>query len=307
MFLSVEDMFVVSSKSRAKMYVVAIAAEAFSFIRNDFDGALLHLFQYPRIRKYHADKYKSNWRMCLSAFYTMFIKCELEAKNQLSTIKSVNFTVMPLYREWASDPYSLAAIWKIEEPDSFFTERTGIGSDIKNEKRRMEFLAGRFLLKYLKEDFPLLNIKPDIHDKPRIDNNDYYFSISHSWPYVAAVVSPYVEAGIDIQCWHPRMQALQNKFLSKAEQRHFHNDPQLITLAWSAKEAVYKWQGRRGVEFIEHLPIEKVEKTDHNLNITIFTQLTSPKQKIIAKSFIEADFSCALVYHAFIFHPFNTQ
>lgn len=61
---------------------------------------------------------------------------------------------MPLFREWSSDKYSLAAIWKIEEPESFFTERTGITSDIKNEKRRMERLAGRFLLKYLKNDFP---------------------------------------------------------------------------------------------------------------------------------------------------------
>ena len=59
----------------------------------------------------------------------------------------------------------MAAIWKIDEPETFFTERTGISSDIKSEKRRMEHLAGRFLLKHLKEDFPLFNIKPDEHDK----------------------------------------------------------------------------------------------------------------------------------------------
>src|ERR1700749_152451 len=95
---------------------------------------------------------------------------------------------MPLYREWSISHHALAAIWKIDEPESFFTERTGIIKDIKNEKRRMEHHAGRFLLKHLKEDFPLLNIVPDVEDKPRIDNNEYYFSISHSWPYVAAVI-----------------------------------------------------------------------------------------------------------------------
>jgi phosphopantetheinyl transferase len=213
---------------------------------------------------------------------------------------------MPLYREWTSDPYSLAAIWKIEEPESFFIERTGIPHlDIKNDKRRIERLAGRFLLKYLQQDFPLLNIKPDEHDKPRIDNNAYYFSISHSWPYVAAVVSPYVEAGIDIQCWHPRIETIQHKFLSPQEQEMVGKDPQHITLAWSAKEAVYKWQGRRGVDFIAHLPIISFPNNIENENITINTQLTIPKLKIPAKPLLEKDFSCVHIYHDSIFHPFN--
>ncbi|MCB0697194.1 MAG: 4'-phosphopantetheinyl transferase superfamily protein [Chitinophagaceae bacterium] len=210
---------------------------------------------------------------------------------------------MPLYREWSSDAYSLAAIWKIEEPESFFTERTGIISDIKNEKRRMERLAGRFLLKYLKQDFPLLNIYSDEHDKPRINNNDYFFSISHSWPYVAAVVSPYVECGIDIQCWHPRMEALQHKFLSEQEQKLFHNDPKLITLAWSAKEAAYKWQGRRGVEFIDHLPIEKYTDKEHTHEFDIFLQLTAPKMHVQIQGIVKQEFACAYAIHDEILHP----
>ena len=174
---------------------------------------------------------------------------------------------MPLYREWSSDPYSLAAIWEIEEPEDFFIEKTGIISNIKNEKKRLEHLAGRFLLKHLEKDFPLLNIKADEHDKPRVDGNQFYFSISHSFPYVAAVVSPYVECGIDIQVWHRRMAEIQHKFLSDIEQQIFQNDPRLITVAWCAKEAVYKWQGRRGVEFIDHLQIGKVEDLGNESNI----------------------------------------
>jgi phosphopantetheinyl transferase len=211
---------------------------------------------------------------------------------------------MPLYREWSSDAYSLAAIWKIEEPESFFTERTGIESDIKSEKRRMEFLAGRFLLKHLEEEFPLLNIQPDEHDKPRIDENHFYFSISHSWPYAAAVVSPYVEAGIDIQCWHPQINKIQHKFLSPEEQEFFNNDLKLVTMAWSAKEAAYKWQGRRGVEFIDHLPIRFLEKKADKYNIKIYPQLTKEKLEITAESFIDEHFSCSYIIHKDIFHPF---
>ncbi|MEZ5017904.1 MAG: 4'-phosphopantetheinyl transferase superfamily protein [Flavipsychrobacter sp.] len=210
---------------------------------------------------------------------------------------------MPLFREWSSDAYSLAAIWKIEEPESFFIDRTGITSDIKNEKRRIERLAGRFLLKYLKNDFPLLNIQKDEHDKPRLANNEYYFSISHSWPYVAAVVSPYVECGIDIQCWHKRMEALQNKFLSPEEQAYFNNDTKLITLAWSAKEAAYKWQGRRGVEFIDHLPLVNFKEQEFHYDLDIELQLTNPKMEISSQGVIRQDFACAYIVHQEIVHP----
>lgn len=202
---------------------------------------------------------------------------------------------MPLIKEWNSDPYSLAAIWKIDEPESFFTEHTGLQVDIKNEKRRMERLAGRFLLKYLKADFPLQDIAPDPHDKPRISNDQYFFSISHSWPYVAAIVSPYAEAGIDIQCWHPRMEQLQHKFLGSTEQALLQGDTRLITLAWCAKEAAYKWQGRRGVEFIDHLPIIHWLSQEDNYNIIINLKLLNPDQQLSLQGFVNDQFACCFV------------
>lgn len=212
---------------------------------------------------------------------------------------------MPLYREWAGDKYSLAAIWRIEEPEEFFAARTdGLTfSDIRNDKRRIERLAGRFLLRHLEKDFPLLSIRPDIHDKPRVDNNDYYFSISHSWPYVAVVVSPYVECGIDIQCWHPRMEALQHKFLSPREQQLFNNDTRLITLAWSVKEAAYKWQGRRGVEFADHLVINDYSDIEDNHVFNLTLELTPSKMEIQVQGIVKQDFTCAFVYNRDLLHP----
>ena len=200
-----------------------------------------------------------------------------------------------LYKEWSVGHDSLAAIWKIDEPEAFFTERTGMAPDIRNEKRRMEHLAGRFLLKHLKHDFPLLNIRPDEHDKPRIDDNHYYFSISHSWPYVAAMVSPYHECGIDIQTWHRRITDLQHKYLSPDEQKWFDNDPKMLTLAWSAKEAAYKWQGRRGVEFIDHLVLNFIKKENKFYNINIYLNLTTPHKLLTLEGSLETDFSCVYV------------
>ncbi|XZF13141.1 4'-phosphopantetheinyl transferase family protein [Chitinophagaceae bacterium MMS25-I14] len=206
---------------------------------------------------------------------------------------------MPVIKEWETDPYSLAAIWKIEEPERFFIENgSGTFSEIKNEKRRLERLAGRYLLKHLEDDFPLHHIQPDIHDKPRIPEDRFYFSISHSWPYVAAVVSTDAEAGIDIQSPHPRMEQLQHKFLSPREQQFTRNDTGLITLAWCAKEAAYKWQGRRGVDFIEHLPIISWNTMDGKVNIAINLQLNMPFQKINLEAIDFKEFAISYVVNS---------
>ncbi|MBA3828712.1 MAG: 4'-phosphopantetheinyl transferase superfamily protein [Taibaiella sp.] len=202
---------------------------------------------------------------------------------------------MPLYKEWEYANDTLAAIWHITEPEAFFTEATGIISDIKNEKRRMERLAGRYLLQLLEEEFPLHHIHPDEHDKPRVHNDEFLFSISHSWPYVAVAVSRTEECGIDIQAWHKNIERIQHKFLSVEEQSIFGADTNRITMAWTAKEAAYKWNGRRAVEFIENLPVTFLSKKQDKYNITIYLNLTVPPIMLSIESFIEDDFACSYV------------
>ncbi len=198
---------------------------------------------------------------------------------------------MSLFKEWNPDLHSLAAIWRIDEPEDFFAAQINVHSNIKSDKRRIEHLAGRFLLQYLKDDFPLHSIIPDEHDKPQLPDSLYHFSISHSYPYVAAIISTHAAVGIDLQCWHERILHLQHKFLSTREQFFCQDDPHKITLAWSAKEAAYKYQGRRGVDFIEHLPIEHWSEQDGIFNMSINLKLTSKMQLIHLKGYIYKDFS----------------
>lgn len=202
---------------------------------------------------------------------------------------------MPLLKEWKIGDHALAAIWKIEEPEEFFARYTGIVSDIKNDKRRIEHLAGRYMLMHLKEDFPLMQIRKDEHDKPRIDDNNFFFSISHSWPYVAAIIDPYEEAGIDIQTWNPRIGIIKNKFLSPAEQQLFNDDTQLLTAAWTAKEAAYKWHGRRGVDFILHLPISQIVQNEAFNELQINLNISGINKNIFIQNVITADFTYSYV------------
>lgn len=211
----------------------------------------------------------------------------------MPSIKQSYLYFMPLIKEWEPDARSLAAIWQIDEPESFFTSATGLESAIKSDVRRIERLAGRYLLQHLQADFPLHHIAPDEHDKPRVPKNQYYFSISHSYPYVAAMLSDEHECGLDIQTWHPRMETLQHKFLSPQEQLFFKQDTKLITLAWSAKEAAYKWLGRRGIDFIDQLPVIKLVADGQDYQIIIRILADNEARDLLITGHINTHFSLA--------------
>ena len=202
---------------------------------------------------------------------------------------------MPLLRKWeTARGTGLAAVWKVEEEEAFFTERINVPTTIKNEKRRVEHLAGRYLLKYLYPHFPLAAIAPDAEAKPRLPGNALYFSISHSWPYVAVVVDERHEAGIDIQTWHPRIADISHKFLSPHEHDLVGTDPQMLTLAWAAKEAAYKWNGRRGMEFIEDIPIQRFYGSGHH-HIELLCHNKNQVAALRLEVHLEPDFALCMV------------
>ncbi len=199
---------------------------------------------------------------------------------------------MPLVKEWNAGDYGKAAIWKVDEPLHFFQQQTGTVSEIPNEKRRTEHLAGRFLLRHLESDFPLHAILKDDHGKPRLPGNELHFSISHSWPYIAAVVDPVNAAGIDIQVWNDKIGRIRHKYLSEEEQEMLVHDLRYFTLAWCAKESAYKWHGKQGIEFIGQLPIVYFSR---HLDINIYFQQNATPQMIFLKSLMETDFACTYV------------
>lgn len=162
---------------------------------------------------------------------------------------------MPLYKQWQYPDGTQVAIWKIEEPEHFFEERTGLHSLRKNPIRRLEHLAGRFLLQYVWPAFPLEHIAFTPLGKPYLPGSGLFFSVSHSYPYVAAAIRPEKEVGIDLQMVQPKIIRLQEKFLSPGEMFLCQDDPELLSLAWSAKEAAFKWFGAGAVDFIVHMPL----------------------------------------------------
>lgn len=176
-------------------------------------------------------------------------------------------------------PKSIAAIWIIEEPEFFFQSKTELDvADIRHPKRRIEHIAGRFLLRELQRDFPLERIEKDIHGKPQLPGWKGSFSVSHSYPYVMAAWSEEFGIGVDIQIPHPHIENLAHKFLSTEEQHLLQQDVDLFNLAWTAKEAAYKLQGLRGVDFKQHLPIQTFDTNLDTYHMRIECTLPDPSR-----------------------------
>ena len=151
-------------------------------------------------------------------------------------------------------------IWKIEEPEQFFSQASGLTSDIKSDKRRIEFLTGRYLLTLMIPGIDLSRIEKNEIGKPFLPQAIENFSISHSYPYVAVALNEEAPVGVDIQVYKEKITGLQSKFLSTDEAEWAHNDPVRITLLWSVKEALYKWKATGGQDFSEQLLIRNVAK-----------------------------------------------
>ncbi len=202
---------------------------------------------------------------------------------------------MPLHSKWDIGTHGEAAIWKVTEDESYFRAQTQLSSGINSDRRRIEHLASRFLLQHLKPDIPLHSLSIDEHRKPYLPGGRYFFSVSHSWPFIAVAVDTSRQMGIDIQTWHPKIENIKNKFLSEYEQSFCQNDPKLLTHAWCAKESVYKWNGKKGVDFIKHLPIRSFSRLEDQLDIKIDFSIPEKPIPVLVHNFGNQDFACSYV------------
>lgn len=154
-------------------------------------------------------------------------------------------------------------IWKIEEQEDFFLKNVPLKREVSHPYKRLQHLAGRYLLPVLFEDFPLEEIKVADTRKPFLHDEQYHFSISHCGNYAAAIASDTERVGIDIELITPRLLGIQQKFLNEEEYGHIEewvDFPkiylELVTMLWSAKEAIYKWYGDGKLNFKEDMRLE---------------------------------------------------
>lgn len=167
---------------------------------------------------------------------------------------------MPLFYQHNIDVATQLAIWRIEEPESFYLQKVPVKKEVAHPYKRLQHLAGRYLLPELFTDFPLEEIAIADTRKPFLPGEKYHFSISHCGNYAAAIASSDKRVGVDIEMVTPRLYDIVHKFLNAEEQiflqewKHITQvHLQLITILWSAKEAIYKWYGDGQMDFKRHM------------------------------------------------------
>lgn len=165
---------------------------------------------------------------------------------------------MPIFFQQQINPSTRLGVWKIEETEEFFKDNVPQHRDVTHPHKRLQHLAGRFLLRYLFPDFPYELIRIADTRKPFLPDAQYHFSISHCGDYAAALVSRDFRTGVDAEIPVARIERIASKFTTAEEQSIFdiagdNPDVRELTTIWSIKEAVYKWYGDGEVDFRAHI------------------------------------------------------
>jgi len=165
---------------------------------------------------------------------------------------------MPLVYQQNINAVTKMGVWHIAETEDFFAA-VPLQKEITHPHKRLQHLAGRFLLKELYPDFPLALIKIAATRKPFLEDEGYHFSISHCRDYAAVLISKAQRAGVDIEMVNEKIDRVIPKFLNTEECFLMPRAAitKAATLFWSVKESVYKWQGSGGTDFKKHIRIEK--------------------------------------------------
>ena len=130
-------------------------------------------------------------------------------------------------------------------------------NELKNEKRKKEFLSSRIALKKIfNKD---LELKHHTSGKPFIKEAKY-LSISHSSNFLALAYGD-ENIGIDIEKPQNRMVKLIPRVLSEIELMEFKKEPSidLACKLWGAKEAILKYLGDRNLNYKEEIKAENIQ------------------------------------------------
>ena len=173
---------------------------------------------------------------------------------------------MPLIRLQKVNEDSWIGMWKVEEEVGWFfrqidlsVEEPDVLNKISNHYKKLEWLATRMVMQAICAKIGIIypGIVKDDHGKPFLKNHSLPISVTHSFPFVAAIIHKEKEVGIDLEkLKSDKILRIAPKFMNSEEYAFSKQDPNISTLIWCAKESLYKLHGRKFVIFKEDLEIE---------------------------------------------------
>lgn len=180
------------------------------------------------------------------------------------------------------------AIWRIEESPEDLISRLQLDdrerkilAGFHKGKRTLHWLGTRVLLRHMLNTPGFIECPSDENGKPYLVNFPQKISLTHSFEYVAVMLSDNGEVGIDLELVKPKILRIAEKFM-KPEELAFmaglDEESRILHLyaCWCAKEAVYKLQGNRGVSFRDDMYIHPFQFQDQGV---LKLALNAPNRK----------------------------
>lgn len=170
---------------------------------------------------------------------------------------------MPLSKIEKTGSQSAWGLWLIteEEPDLSYLSFESCPEEIIHPEKRLEYLAGRALIKTLVESVQVTyeGLRKDEFGKPFLKSHPHAISLSHSFPYVAAQIDRSHSVGIDVEQIREKLRQVGPRVLSPREVADASGSLVKLCIYWCAKEALYKIHGKRNVLFTDHLQVSPFE------------------------------------------------
>ncbi|RZK50851.1 MAG: 4'-phosphopantetheinyl transferase superfamily protein [Pedobacter sp.] len=195
------------------------------------------------------------------------------------------------------DAHTILGLWKIEETEEELLSglqlkdhELEIINSLHQSKRLLHWLSTRLLLRTLLNTEDYIDCQIDAHGKPFLPHANKHISLSHSYDYAAVIISEGKQVGVDIEIIKHKIKSIKHKFLSDVELAHksVGDNIQGLYVCWCAKEAVYKWYGKKGLEFKQHIHV-KPFKLKNEGDLQVIAELPEGTKQLQVNYFMTPD------------------
>ena len=183
-------------------------------------------------------------------------------------------------------------IWEITEDLSFFQTFPENWTTNKDHlivsQKKLESSAARFCLWSLCQQISEgpWDLRKDDRNRPYFDQSDYHISLSHSFPFVAAIISHKKSVGIDLERFGRQVEKIGPRFLSAEEWNLWQDSHSDLTKAWTCKEAIYKAMGVPGLAFQQDIQLPSFANNPFKIHVR--------DKKITISTEVFQDFACSI-------------
>jgi 4'-phosphopantetheinyl transferase len=187
-------------------------------------------------------------------------------------------------------------LWRLDEDEASLANRVPgmetIPDQITNVHKRLEFIGARVLVSELLKCWghTFNGLVKDEFGKPYPKDYPYQVSLSHSYPYVAAILQKEGSAGIDLEQPKPKLLRVAPRVLHPDELKDAGDDVVKHCIYWSAKETLIKIHGKKALVFAENIRIAPFLRKKRGFlvgRLIVGTSVTAiPLQYIVDDNFV---------------------